>query len=86
VTTLMPFLAVLASPDGSGQQVETDATSGLTTLALIALALVAWWVVKRVLWPERPCRSPKCKGGRIYAPDGKSWRRHGKCNGKGYID
>lgn len=57
----------------------------MTTLVLLVLALVAWYIVKRVFWPERPCPNSKCQGGKIYAPDGKSWRRHGRCDGKGYI-
>lgn len=52
-------------------------------LVCLLAAWFAWRMFLAAVWPETSCKTDKCKGGKIYSPDGESWRRHGKCEGTG---
>lgn len=54
----------------------------MTTLALLALAALALYIVACVCWPFAACR--RCSGtGKRRSPSGKAWRPCGRCDGTG---
>ncbi|TKG66193.1 hypothetical protein [Prauserella endophytica] len=49
---------------------------------LVALALIALYVIACIIWPFAPCG--RCNGaGRFRSPSGKAWRACRRCRGSG---
>ncbi|MGD9525631.1 MAG: hypothetical protein AB7V44_02460 [Pseudonocardia sp.] len=54
----------------------------MDTLALLALAALAGYVIVCAVWPFGPCR--RCSGtGKRRSPTGRYWRPCGRCGGSG---
>lgn len=54
----------------------------MSTLALLALAGLAGYLVACAVWPFRSCA--RCSGtGKRRSPTGKAWRPCGRCSGTG---
>lgn len=56
---------------------------GFGALALLALALAAGYLAACAVWPFTRCRNPRCEGGKVRSPSGRSWRRCTWCKGSG---
>ncbi|OZM69891.1 hypothetical protein CFN78_28110 [Amycolatopsis antarctica] len=54
----------------------------METVMLIA-AVTAAYLAMCALYPYAACSSAACEGGRLKAPNGKSWRNCRRCRGSG---
>lgn len=50
-------------------------------LLVVALVLVAVYLVACQVWPYKPC--PRCSGGKHPSPTRKFWRNCTRCGGTG---
>lgn len=57
--------------------------SGLAVLAVLVLVAGGAYLVACAVWPFAACRNPRCEGGRVRSPSGRSWRQCGRCQGSG---
>lgn len=54
----------------------------VVTLGVLALAGYTLWVL---VYPNRPCPTRRCVGGKLYQPNGVGWHWHRRCDRTGHI-